>query len=223
MISLWKKILSRFVDLPLERASTAYNPELELHLRNGRYLLSTPNAIYSYGDLYINFYEAFKRMKPHKSDIEEVLVLGMGLGSIPWMLEKNFGCNFKYTCVEVDEVVAGWAMKYVVPELRSHLTIYTADAIPFVHACQQRFDLVCVDLFLDNHVPHELDHPDFTARLAELLSKNGLLMWNRLADRDALIQRTENFYENVFSKIFQDAHLLVLENNWMLFSRNPQK
>ena len=223
MIPFWKKILSRIVDIPLERASTEYNPDVELHLRNGRLLLTTPNAIYSYGDLYLNFYEAFRRLKPQNRPIREVLVLGLGMGSIPWMLEKKFGRAYNYTCVEVDEVIAGWAMQYTVPELKSPMTIYTAHAVPFVHSCTQRFDLVCVDLFLDEHVPDELDDPDFTAALAGLLNENGLLMWNRLADKGNLIERTEKFYENVFSKTFDDAHVLTFEGNWMLLNKHPEK
>lgn len=216
-------MLSRIVDIPLERASTEYNPDVELHLRNGRFLLTTPNAIYSYGDLYLNFYEAFRRLKPQNRAIKEVLVLGLGMGSIPWMLEKKFGQVYNYTCVELDEVVAGWAMKYTVPALKSPMLIYTADAVPFVHTCTQRFDLVCVDLFLDEHVPDVLDDPSFTEALSGLLNKDGLLMWNRLADKGALIQRTENFYETIFSKIFSDAHILTFEGNWMLLNKHPEK
>ncbi len=219
---LWKKLLSRVIDIPLESASTPYNPDVQLQLRNGRFLLTTPNAIYSYGDLYLNFYEAFRRLKPQKRKIREVLVLGLGMGSIPWMLEKKFGQIYNYTCVEVDEVIAGWAMKYAVPELKSPMMIYTADALPFVYTCTQRFDLICVDLFLDEHVPNELDDPGFTQALSSLLLPEGLLMWNRLADKDPLIQRTSNFYEQVFSKIFGDAHLLTFEGNWMLLNKNPE-
>ena len=223
MIPFWKKILSRIVDIPLESASTAYNPDVDLQLRNGRYLLTTPNAIYSYGDLYLNFYEAFRRLKPQDREIQDVLVLGLGMGSIPWMLEKKFGRTYNYTCVEVDEVIAGWAMKYTVPELKSPMTIYTANAVPFVQACTQRFDLVCVDLFLDEHVPDELDQPEFTKALADLVNNNGLLMWNRLADKEPLVHRTEIFYENVFSKIFTEAHILTFEGNWMLLNWHPEK
>ena len=222
MVPFWKELLSRIGDVPLERAATEYNPDVELNLRNGRYLLTTPNAIYSYGDLYLNFFEAFRRLKPQKRAIRDVLVLGLGMGSIPWMLEKKFGRVYHYTCVEIDEVIAGWAMKYTVPELKSPLTIYTADAVPFAHQCTQRFDLVCVDLFLDEHVPDELDEPEFSEALSRLLTENGLLLWNRLADKEALIHRTTSFYDEVFSKIFDDAHILTFEGNWMLLNRHPE-
>lgn len=223
MIPFWKKLLSRIVDIPLESASTEYNEELDLHLRNGRLLLTTPNAIYSYGDLYLNFFEAFRQLKPQNRNIKEVLILGLGLGSIPWMLEKKFRLICNYTCVEIDEVVAGWAMKYTVPELKSPMMIYTADACAFVQITQEKFDLICVDLFIDEHVPEQLDDKSFTKPLSKLLTKNGLLMWNRLADKDPLIQRTELFYKEVFSKIFSEAHILTFEGNWMLVNKHPEK
>lgn len=219
----WKHLLSYLVDLPIERASTDHNPYVELHLRRGRLMLSTPNAIYSYDDLYMNFYLAFNKLKIWEKNYEQALVLGFGMGSIPLMLEKSFHCQMTYTGVEIDEIIAGWAMRYALPRLQSPITLFTTDAALFVQTWQERFDLVCVDIFQDEHIPEIFDHPEFSENLSRLLAPGGLLLWNRLADGPELESRTAIFYENVFSKIFPQAGLLPLGPNLMLLAGEVNK
>ena len=85
----WKKILSYFFEFHIESAPSEINPHLYVSLNRGRYQLSTANAIYSFEDLYDNFFDAFKKVNLDQYPIKNVLVLGLGLGSIPLMLEKN--------------------------------------------------------------------------------------------------------------------------------------
>ena len=86
----WKIWLSYFTEIVLERGSSDPNEDLQLGLKKGRYCLSTPNAIYSFGDLYDNFSKSFQQLDIVEKNIKDVLVLGFGLGSIPFMLEKTF-------------------------------------------------------------------------------------------------------------------------------------
>ncbi|GIV32452.1 MAG: hypothetical protein KatS3mg030_754 [Saprospiraceae bacterium] len=208
--------MSYLVDIPLEQASTDFNPAVELYLRRGRLMLSTPNAIYSYDDLYMNFYLAFDKLGVGKRQMQHALILGFGTGSIPWMLEKSFHCRLSYTGVEIDEVIAGWAMRYALPRLQSPVTLYTTDAVHFAQTWNESFDLICVDIFQDEHIPESLDEPLFSENLARLLAPGGLLLWNRLADDAEMKKRTDLFYENVFSKVFPQPGFLPLGPNRML-------
>ena len=51
---LWKRWLSYLFEIHVESTSSDYNPHLHVSLNNGRYQLSTANAIYSFEDLYDN-------------------------------------------------------------------------------------------------------------------------------------------------------------------------
>lgn len=51
--------------------------------------MCTAHAVYSYEDRYDNFVRAFKKAKLHDRKIDNVLILGFGLGSIPIILENK--------------------------------------------------------------------------------------------------------------------------------------
>lgn len=212
----WKYWLSHLTELHIESAESELNPDLKLGLRKGRLCLSTPNAIYSYGDLYDNFSKTFRRIQLEKHDISEVLILGFGLGSIPFMLEKKFQKSYRYTGVEADETIVHWASKYVIPSLSSPVEIRFADALFFAEVCEQKFDLICMDIFLDNMVPKEFETTDFLRNLKSMLNENGLLLFNRMTFRTADKDYTKAFFEEKFVAVFPNAYIIDLGGNWML-------
>ena len=108
---LWKRFLSYLFEIHIESTSSEYNPHLYVSLQKGRYQLSTANAVYSFEDLYDNFSDAFKEIDLDRLNIQNVLILGFGLGSIPIILEQNFKKKYHYTGVEIDEEVLYLAKK----------------------------------------------------------------------------------------------------------------
>ncbi|MEL7021873.1 MAG: hypothetical protein AAGK47_09700, partial [Bacteroidota bacterium] len=101
-VPTWKKWLSYLTEIHIESAPSEINPHLYVSLRRGRYQLCTANAIYSYEDLYSNFYKAFEQVNLHKIKGDRVLILGYGMGSIPYILEKKMNYDFNYTAIEID-------------------------------------------------------------------------------------------------------------------------
>ncbi|MBL0015203.1 MAG: hypothetical protein IPP17_01900 [Bacteroidetes bacterium] len=73
------------------------------------------------------------------------------------------------------------------------MEVVLADAIAYVRDCQKRFDMVVVDIFVDDEVPEAACEPDFLSKMASLLNSKGLLVFNRLAHRPDLRQQTEEF------------------------------
>ncbi|MEO0338417.1 MAG: hypothetical protein AAF242_04310, partial [Bacteroidota bacterium] len=61
-VNWWTKLLSYIAEYPLERVESDHNEELIVLLRHGRHQLCTPNAIYSYDDLYNNFSESLAKV-----------------------------------------------------------------------------------------------------------------------------------------------------------------
>ena len=92
---IWKRLLSYFFEWHIESAPSEANPHLYVSLKNGRYQLCTANAVYSYEDLYTNFLRAFEQIDFDKVPGKDVLILGLGLGSIPIILEKRFGRPYR--------------------------------------------------------------------------------------------------------------------------------
>ena len=215
----WKRVLSYLVEWHMESAPSPINPHLYVSLSRGRYQLSTARAIYSYGDLYENFNRTFQRLRLDVFPVENVLVLGLGLGSVPFMLEKVFKKNYRYTAVEIDESVVFLAHKYVLSDLRSPVEVVCADAQAFVQQCSETYDLIAMDIFLDDVIPEEFESEEYLRQLADLLSPQGILLYNRLSRTPEDLKKTRDFYQGPFRRVFPGSASVDISGNWVLVSR----
>ena len=211
--------MSYLIELPIEKSSSSHNPFLQVSLKKGRFQLSTANAVYSYADLYDNFSEAYSKIKLDDLPIKRVLILGFGLGSIPIVLEKIFHKQYHYTAVEIDEEVLFLANKYALPEIQSSIEMICADAYSFVMQCHEVFDMINVDLFLDDKVPNQFEEDAFLQQLQRLLKNDGVLLYNRLANNNKDVEEARAFYENCFHPNFPEGTYLPVKGNWMLINR----
>lgn len=214
----WRSLLSYLVEIPLEQRSSIHNPELSVSISRGEYQLYTENAVYSYGERYSNFRRAFEAVQLDDPPNKEVLILGLGLGSIPWMLERNFGKRYHFTAVEIDEEVISLAGKYILSRLHSPMQVICADALVYVELCDQQFDLICMDIFLDDVVPPDFESPEFLQNLAGLLKPSGLLLFNRLAATRGDRSSSVRYFRKVFSAVFPNAAFLSTRDNLVMIS-----
>lgn len=218
-IPWWKRWLSYLTEQHLESASSPYNPELHVSLSRGRLQLSADQAIYSYDDLYANFRLAFERLDINRvPDGSHVLLLGLGLGSIPYMLEKKFRRNYHYTAVEIDEVIIELASDYMLPQLQSPIEVVCANALAYVELIDDTFDMICMDIFQDADVPAEFETEAFLRQLLERLRPGGILLFNRLAATPLDRARSQQYYLEVFKRVVPDSRRLRLVGNYMLVS-----
>ncbi|HOY15640.1 MAG TPA: hypothetical protein PLC89_00040 [Haliscomenobacter sp.] len=215
-IPAWKRYLSYLVEIHLESASSEYNPHLYVSMRRGRFQLSTAHAVYSFEDLYTNFARAFERCKLQELAGNEALVLGLGLGSIPYILEKKMGLDFHFTVVEIDAVIVDLAYRYTLKELHSPIDMICTDAEIFVSSTYQHYDLICMDVFVDDEIPGPFQQIEFLEQLRDLLEPGGLLLYNVLALRKTDRKKAERFYNQVFKTVFPNATFIEVEFNWVL-------
>lgn len=217
--SLRTKLASYFVDVKLEQTLSTYSGKLEVIYRNGRYALCTQNAVYSYDDLYVNFRDSFQQLDLDQYGIKNVLVLGLGLASIPLLLEKKFKKKYTYTLVEIDQKIVDLAIKYTLDELQSAYSVICIDALEYIKTCSQQFDLVAIDIFIDDQIPSAFESIQFLESVKKVLSPNALLMYNQLTYNDTLLSKTELFFQRKFKSVFPEAVFLSLSGNKMLLNK----
>lgn len=211
--------LSYLTEQVLETASSEHNEYLHVSLVSGRLQLVAEDAIYSFGDYYLNFRRIFETFDFEQLPLRaNVLVLGLGLGSIPELLEKYIGVEYSYVAVEIDPVIIELAADYSLPALESNIEVREADAFTFLQLDARQYDLICVDVFQDATIPDHLNGPDFLNLLEKSLAPGGAIIYNRLADTLQHKNQAKEYYETAFSEAFPVGALVNTGGNYMLIN-----
>ena len=219
MIKKLKYYLSFLIDLPVEKIPSEHSRNLEVDYYKGEYVLSTALAIYSHGKQYEPFSVSFENIEIEKRKINSVLLLGLGLGSIPVLLNER-GVNCQITCVELDESIIAVCEKYLDAAILSRLNIVCSDAECYVATCKEKFDLIINDTFIDNQIPKKFQTEKYSEQLNKLLSPGGMLLFNRLMTTAALKEESINYLETIFEKKFPTSRYIRTKSNLVLVYEN---
>jgi predicted membrane-bound spermidine synthase len=218
-VSRFRYWLSYLWEQRLEVTSSEHNAYLEVCLVHGRLQLVAEDAIYSFGDYYLNFRKLFEVFRferlPRRS---EVLVLGLGLGSIPDLLENHLGVDYRYVAVEIDPVIIELASAYSLPALHSPIEIAQADALAFLYVDTRQYDLICVDVFQDATVPDHLDADEFIRLCQRRLTPGGVLIYNRIASSIPERNAARAYFTETFAPAFAQPYLYDTGGNYLLVS-----
>lgn len=214
MSAFLKKLLSYLFEIKIEEAPSEVSGKLRVSLIDGRYCLSTNNAVYSNEDYYSSFKIAFEKLQIGKRDIRNALILGYGLGSIPLLLHKKHNVHPRFTAVELDKEVIRLAEKY--GYLPVNVAMVQEDAYSYALNSIQKFDLINADLYVDDATPSQFEKEEFLVALKGLLTPGGLLLFSRFYYDAHHRQLTDAFHRNVFEKIFPGALALETKGNLML-------
>src|SRR5690625_7278958 len=129
------------------------NGELEVSTFQGRKVLNSTNANYSYGPL-----QEVLEYGLSKIDLEpvrKVLILGLGGGSAIESLRKKFRFKYPITAVEIDPEMIRIARKEFRINTYTNLEIVNADALQYAAKTREKFDMNLIDLFIDTRVPQD--------------------------------------------------------------------
>lgn len=216
MISWHQHLRSYWHPVILEKTSSPFNPVLEVILQEGRVLLHAAHVNYSFGGLHLAFADTFQEYGVYQRNIQQVLILGLGAGSVPYLLNSRIK-NLRMTGVEIDPEILRIGNKYFKLQDYTNLQAINADAEIYLQQTSDSWDLIIVDIFVDWKVPDFANHYDFLIRLKQSLSPMGLLIFNRMIFQDKT-QLVNTTFENTFSTIFpkyQKYHTLC--NDMLLF------
>ncbi|MGI0105160.1 spermidine synthase [Salinimicrobium sp. WS361] len=159
-----------------KKYNSNYNGKLEVTWINGRKVLDSSNANYSYGALQEVLDHGFAEVRADRA--APVLLLGLGGGSAIPLLRNKYGYYGKITAVELDAAVIEIAKNEFNIEAHQPLELLCADAEAFVASSQQQFGFIIVDLFLDLKVPAQFFTDAFWKNVAALLSADGKVLFN---------------------------------------------
>ena len=195
-----------------------YSGTLEITWYNGKKHLDTKNANYSYGSL-----QKILKIGLQKIDltnVQNILVLGMGGGSAIKTLLTDFKYENYITALDIDPVIIEIAKTEFNISETENLKIICGDAINFVDTTKKKYDLIIIDLFIDRQVPNDFYKDSFLQNITKLCSKNGQILFNA----DLSNAKKKNISEVVTffrSKSFQvEKYDKVNGTNTLLIARN---
>lgn len=158
------------------KIDTDYNGLLFLTLFKGRKILNSEHANYSFGALQQILEVGLSKI--NFENINSILVLGLGGGSVVFSLREKFKYEGKIVAVELDQKLIDIARDEFSIVSTNNLTIHNNDAFEFIKKCKNPFDLIIVDLFIDNVVPEKFYSEEFCQNLSNAVSQKGSILYN---------------------------------------------
>ncbi|TGD81441.1 spermidine synthase [Hymenobacter wooponensis] len=180
-----RRLVSYAVPLT-RRVKTVHSGIAEITLSQGHKTLDTAHANYSYGSLQRVLRYGIRFTKPEAA--KQVLVLGLGGGSIVQVLRQTPEFRGAITAIEFDPVIIQIADEEFGVRPDDTLRIVCADAFAWVPAAlDQQFDLIIIDLFLDLTMASGLGAAVFWEHIGRLLPPGGYVLFNTLTADSVLI------------------------------------
>lgn len=156
--------------------SSEINRRLKVLEENGRKLLNTIDSNYSYGGLQVVLDEGLSLLPIN--NFGNVLVLGIGAGSVVDSLRNKYGFEGKIIGVELDPVVIDIAKsKFGLLDFEN-IEVIQEDAAVYVKNSEVLFDFIVVDLFINIEVPTVFYQQEFWNDVERLVSDNGFVLFN---------------------------------------------
>jgi spermidine synthase len=210
-----KRLLSYIYPIT-KKIKSDFSGTLEITWYNGKKHLNTKNANYSYGSLQ-------KILKTGLTQIDltscnDILVLGLGGGSIIETLRKDFQYEKHITALDIDPIIIKIAQEEFHLKEEENLEIICEDAAHFMEENKDKFDLIIIDLYIDIQVPSVFLELPFWKNIIKATSKNILFnaeLGNAENSRITTIHsflKEANFTVQTLEKVL-DTNTLVIANS----------
>lgn len=204
-----KRLLSFVYPILLEKISSEINGDLELSLQNGKLVVDSENANYSYGSLHEVFQQIIKEFQFH-NDKKEALILGFGAGSIATILNNEHQLALNIDGVDVDPVLLELYKKHFAFE-NDHCTLIASDVMQYLDTCNKQYDYIFIDVFVNLNVPEALRSSHFLDLLQKVSKPNSQMAMNTMLGKDdSFVQAwLERFREQAKSKRYHSDNLVL--------------
>lgn len=215
-----KKFISYIYPIKIKEIPSKHSGTLEVTLVNGKLVIDSENANYSYGSLQKVLKKGLLHIGAMKlQKLQNVLVLGVAGGSVIQTLRDDFKVTAAITGVEIDAEVILLANEYFKLNKTNALKLFTADAFEYIKTNKTSYDLVIIDIFNDIEMPKELFEHSFWKNINNSLNTKGLCLFNTIYTTKKETERNQqlgNHLNALFTtikriKTHQINELFVLE------------
>lgn len=188
--SAWKYFLSFVSEQSVEKAGGPVAGDIEVSYVYGKYVIDGKQVNYGFGPLDTVFRKSLRRIGFGELQYRDILILGLGAGNILKIIEEEYPGAYSITGVEADSEMIRLGKKYFHLGERKGLQLRQMNAENFVSEMKDSWDMVLVDLFVDERVPLFAEESWFLSKIGESLRPGGALLFNRLGHTEKLEQES---------------------------------
>lgn len=172
-----------------QKIRSKYSGILEINYVHGQKVLDSKNTSYSYGNLQRVWELTLDQISLR--GVERVLILGMGGGSSIELLREKFKYKGKIVAVEIDPVIIDIAKTEFNIRPNAMLKIECMDAAEYVNKKTRKFDLILVDVFIDDKIPGKLLSREFWKKLSNKTNQGGKILFNAFVEVEKIKNAVE--------------------------------
>ncbi|MBK7966763.1 MAG: fused MFS/spermidine synthase [Bacteroidetes bacterium] len=174
-----------------QRIRSKYSGILEINYVDGQKVLDSKNTSYSYGNLQKVWELTLDQISLR--GVERILILGMGGGSSIELLREQFKYKGKIVAIEIDPVIIEIAKAEFNIRSNADLAILCMDAAEYVNKKTRKFDLILVDIFIDDKIPGKFLSREFWKKLSRKTTPGGRILFNAFTD----VEKIKNVVEEL--------------------------
>jgi spermidine synthase len=168
-----------------------------------------------------------------RSDAKKMLIVGLGGGSIPKKLQKEFP-SLEMDVVEIDPEVIRIAKSHFDVRENKNLRLHAQDGRMFLNRTQHRYDIILLDAYYTDAMPFHLATKEFFELAQRKLTPNGIIVANLISavtGRNGRIARAFiKTQRSIFSQIYvfaarrpDNVSFDTIQNVIVIATREKQK
>jgi spermidine synthase len=115
-----------------------------------------------------------------RPDAKKMLIIGLGGGSIPKKLQKEFP-SLELDVVEIDPAVIQMAKSHFQVREGKHLRLHAADGRLFLNRTSHQYDIILIDAYYSDAMPFHLATREFFELAQRKLTPNGIIVANLIS------------------------------------------
>ncbi|MCP1995840.1 spermidine synthase [Flavobacterium sp. HSC-61S13] len=208
------RFLSFFIPVTIKKFPSKINSTLEVTWNNGKLVLDTPHTNYSYGNLQKILRRGLRAIGFTKvKQLDSVLILGLGAGSVIDTLRNEIGYTNKITSIELDPAVIEVGKKFFQLDQFDNHDIITVDVFEFALKNTRQYDLIILDIFQDADMPNFLFEKYFIDHLKRMFAVGSTLLFNTIALNSQQNARNTAYIEHFDRDEYHVKRLSKIQNH----------
>ena len=168
-----------------------------------------------------------------RPDAKKMLIIGLGGGSIPKKVQKEFP-DLEIDAVEIDPEVIKVAKDYFNVKENKNLRLHAMDGRLFLNRTQNQYDIILLDAYFTDAVPFHLTTKEFFELAQKKLAPNGIIVANLISavtgPSGKIVRAFVRTQRQIFPQVYvfaarrpDNASLDTIQNVIVIATRDKQR